>query len=397
MRPCLPKLRRKLNFNHRFHLKRALSLKKLLSTVFLLLLVSILTGGYFVWERFEKNPEQVVPYPYSFDQQAPTVALDAPILIAGDRMGHYFGKFKENLAEAISVNLERPIKIQSIARPGQGLHRTLRELKSLTQWPQILIYQGASEELSENKFRLSEVSKIKANFQLYQDDRVETLLILYPWLSRLAYEPVNLVSLPSSPTPVSFDEDEFLKRLETELLLFEQHLTQLVSMGRDRGTLLILTTTPINLDEPPRAVCEFTTNTDIEAEIMTLRDFLKAGNPKEAYNKSSELIKKYMGNAELLFIHGQVAKRLGKLDEAISTLLSASAYECKAWRATEVHNSIIRKVAREKQVPLFDFAALVHKDFKVNTTFFDEIHPQNLYYEKAMKQLGAVIRKILKL
>ena len=372
-------------------------MKKLLSLILLVFLGVILTGGFFVWDRYQKNPEQIVPFPYTFQDSGDAVQLDAPILIVGDRMGHYLGKFKTTLAETISKDLAKPIKIQSIAKPGHALHRTLHELKSLTQWPQILIYQGASEEFFENKFVLSEIPQIKENFKLYGDDRIETFLILYPWLSRLVYTPIKTITMPKEPNLVLIEEKEYLQKLETELLLFEQQLVQLVNMARDRNTLLILSTTPINLDEKPRLVCGFSTNTDIETEILSLRDLLKENNPKEAYNRSKELIKKYTGNAELLFIHGQISKRLGKTPEAIETLQSASAYDCSPWRVTEVHNSIIRKVAKENNVILFDFSRFLEGEYSQNTTFFDEIHPQNLYYDKGMEQLGLVIKRILKL
>lgn len=372
-------------------------MKKILSAIFLVILAGIVTGGYLVYQRYESNPEQIVPFPYAFEKPAEPIQLDAPILIAGDQMGHYMARFQAVLAEAISQNLDKPIRIQSIAKPGHGLHRTLHELKALTQWPQILIYQGASEEFSETKFIPSEITKIRKNFELYRDDRVETFLILAPWLSRLIYEPVNMVSLPEVPQPEEIPEDVYLKRLETELLLFEQQLIQLVNLSKDRNTLLILTTTPLNLDEAPRRVCEFTKTTEIDTEIYSLRELLKENNPKEAFARSSQLIKQYSGNAELIFVHGQIAKRLGKLNQAIDSLLTASAYDCAPWRATEIHNSIIRKVAKNQQVLLFDFAKLVNGDFGQNTTFFDELHPQNLYYDKGMQQLGFVIKKILKL
>lgn len=373
-------------------------MKKVLSLLLLVILGGIVTAGFFVFQRYQQNPEQILPYPYTFKEVAPAIKLDAPILIAGDRMGFYFGKFHTQLAETISVNLAKPIKVQTMAKSGHALHRTLHELKSLTQWPQILIYQGGSEEFSETKFVQSEIPKISKNFKVYSDDRVETFLILYPWLSRIVYDPVKRVTLDAQPqVEDDITEEVYLKRIETELLLYRQELIQLVAQSKDRNTLLILTTTPINLDQPPHKVCEFTTTTDIEAEILGLRDLLKAKDPKSAYTKSSKLIQQYTGNAELLFIHGQISKRLGYLDEAKNSLLEASAYDCEPWRVTEVQNSIIRDVAKEHQILLFDFARLVEKDFAVNTTFFDEIHPQNLYYDKGMEQLGLVIKSILKL
>ncbi len=373
-------------------------MKKVLSGILVSILVLIVTGGFFILNRYRKNPEQIVPYPYAFTQAAPGVKLEAPILIVGDRMGDYFGKFKSELASVISADLEKPIRIQSLARPGQGLHRTIHQLKSVTQWPQILIYQGASEEFAENKFEFTEIRKIAANFGRFKDERIETLLILYPWLSRIVYEPVRRVRL--DPEPVAFEaasEEEFLQRLDTELLLFEQQLTELVNLSKNRNSLLVLTTTPLNLDIPPKKVCEFATNTDVETGIYEVREKIKANDVKAAYARSQKLSQLFSGNAQLFFIHGQIAKRLGYLDEAKAILRKATAFDCKAWRATEVQNAIIRKVAEKHRVLLFDFALLVENEWTLNQTYFDELHPQNLYYDKGMEQLGLVIKSILKL
>lgn len=372
-------------------------MKKVLSGLVILIFAVLVTGGFLVFRRFQANPEQIVPFPYTFNSLPEAIKLDAPILIVGDRMGEYFSKFKTNLADVISVNLEKPIKIQSMAKAGHGIHRTLHDLKGVTQWPQIVIYHGASEEFSEEKFDLGSIKTIRKNFDMYKDDRVETFLLLYPWLSRIVYDPLKRIILEDEPNLIEVDETQYTKRLETELLLFEQHLLQIVNLSRDRNSLLILTTTPINLDQTPKKVCEFTTNTEIEGEILGLRDLIKANNPKEAYNKASELVKIYTGNADLLYLRGQVAKRLGYIDEAINDLLSAGAYDCSPWRATEIHNSIIRKIAKEHQVLLFDFAKLLQNQYGSHPTFFDEIHPQNLYYDKGMEQLGLAIKGILKL
>lgn len=373
-------------------------MKKVLSLLVLTAFGVLLTGGFFVYGRYRVNPEQIVPYPYTFKSSANAIELDAPILIVGDRMGEYFAKFKVELAQTISINLANPIKIQTLAKEGKALHRTLHELKGLTKWPQIMIYHGASEEFRENKFELDEVKKIQKNFSLYNDDRLETAMILHPWISRIVYEPIKRVILAEEPTYLEeITESNYLNRLETELLLYEQQLLELVDLSKNRNSLLILTTTPINLDISPRKVCEFTSTIDLEKEIADLRELLKKNDPKTAYGISSKLIKQYSGNAHLLYMHGQISKRLGYLDEARSALLESSSYDCDPWRATEVYNSIIRKVAKDHQVILFDFAKMVDQEWTQNPTFFDEIHPQNLYYDYGMHQLGLLIKGILKL
>jgi hypothetical protein len=375
-------------------------LKKFLLFIFYSFLAIGRTGGFFVWQRFKKNPEILVPYPYTFNYKAQVFNLDAPILLIGDRMGYYFSKFQTSLTHTVSVNLSTPIKVQSMARPGHALHRTLHELKSLSKWPQILIYQGASEEFSENKFMLTEMPKIKTNFSRYNNEKIQTLMMLFPWLSRIIYEPIertHLSEVAATEGPHKYDEKAYLNKLETELMLFQQHLIDLVNLSRNKSSLLILMTTPLNLDAPPKKTCTFTSTSEIDEEILKLRNLLKENNPKQAYSHSSKLTKKYVGNAELMYFHGQISKRLGQLTESVRALQIASSYDCQAWRVTEIHNSIIRKIASEYQVILFDFAEMVQEDFTKNITFFNELYPENKYYERGMEQLGLVIKKILKL
>lgn len=373
-------------------------MKKVLSFLVFTVFLALIGGGIFLFNRYKANPEQIVPYPYYFLAPASALQSDAPILIIGDRMGEYFAKFKTELSSVISQNLDNSIKIQSLAQSGDGIHRTLYKLKALKGWPQILIYQGGSEEFLENKFELGEIPKIVKNFKLYEDERIETALILYPWLSRVVYEPVKRTALEEVPDLAEeVPENEYLRRLETELLLYEKQLVQLVDLSKDRNSLLILSTTPINLDIEPKRVCGFTSNLEIEKEILGLEEVLQTKNFKAAYTRSSKLVTQYSGNAKLFYLHGLSAKGLGKIDEARKAMLEASAFDCSPWRSSEVFNSIIRKVAREKQVLLFDYAKLVDKNWTNGATFFDEIYPQNLYYERGTNQLGLVIKNILKL
>ena len=86
-------------------------MKNALKFIFIVFAGCLLTAGYFVFDRYKQNPEQVFPYPYAFKTQGQAIQLDSPILVVGDRMGAYFAKFSSELAAAISVNLSKPIKI----------------------------------------------------------------------------------------------------------------------------------------------------------------------------------------------------------------------------------------------------------------------------------------------
>lgn len=373
------------------------TLKKILTAGLALVLVVILAATGYLFLRYNKNKEQVVPYPYVFETKE-AWEISAPIIMIGDRMGEQLARFETELAAKISENLAKPIEIQTLAKEGLPLHRTIHQLKGIGKWPQIVLYQGASEEWNEELFIPSEVQWIKKNFELFQDDRLQTLLILYPELSRLLYHPVVYKKIsPTPPEKKEWKQDEYLARLELKLKIFELELLDMVSLSRDRNSLLILTTTPVNLDIPPREVCEISTNLDIEADMEGVRDLIRKKDHKAALTRSTELVAKYPGNAALYYLHGQVSKRMGLRDQAINALNQAAAYDCSPWRATEVYNGIIRKVAREQQVLLFDFASFMEKDWGTNVTYFNEVYPQNLYYQRAVDQLGILIKRILKL
>ena len=363
-------------------------------------LLVIFGGLFLLWQRLSGNPKGLVPLPYSLPSASETLILDAPLLIAGDRVGARFGLFKEGLALGLSTGLSKPIKIQSIAKEGEGLHRTLYRLQSLQKWPQVLIYHGGSEEFSESKFLTSQVRKIQRNFERYNNDRILTAMMLWPFLARLVYIPIKRMQLEASPAPAAkqpLTDVEYQQRLEIIYRLFEIELNQLVAMAREHNTLLILTTTPVNLDIVPRKTCSNAGSVAIAKELKVIREFIRKQDYKSAYTRSKALKDSSIANAEILFLHGQVAFRNGLRSEAVEALKLAAAYDCIGWRANEVTNSIIRKVAREHRVTLFDFAAVTEKDWNSNVTFFDEIYPQDLYYERATEYLATVLKRILKL
>ncbi len=168
-------------------------------------------------------------------------------------------------------------------------------------------------------------------------------------------------------------------------------------MSKDRNALLILTTTPINLDSSPKKTCSVSTNIEIEKDVRELQELLRKNDAKKAYTLSSKIKDRHVGNAQIKYLHGQISRRIGNITEAVESLLESSAFDCYPWRATHLQNNIIRAVAQDNQVILFDFAQLLDRDYTKNKTFFDEIYPQNLYYERGVTQLGTLIKNILKL
>lgn len=363
-------------------------------------LFTALGASFWLWRQLSSNPTGLVPLPYSLPVAKQGLLLEAPVLIVGDRVGARFGLFKENLALGISVGLSKPIKIQTIAKEGFGLHRTLHQLKTLEKWPRVLIYHGGSEEFFESKFITNQIKRVRSNFDLFTNDNAMTAMMLWPFLSRIVYQPIKRVQLneePSLTLKAKYTDMEYQERLELTYRLFEIELNELVSLSRKNKTLLILTTTPINIDVSPQRTCTNAQSAAIKKEIKLIRELIKNQDYKGAYSKSKELSVSTIANAQVLYLHGQVAYRNGHRQEAIDSLKKAAAFDCIGWRSNEVFNNIIRKIANKNRVTLFDFAKLVEQDWNKNVTFFDEVYPQDIYYDKAMKYLATVLRKILKI
>ncbi len=372
-------------------------LKKLL---ILLPLGTLAVVGFLVWQRIQTNPEGVIPSPYTLPAMGQKIVVDAPLLIIGDRMAARFGLFKETLSLEISTGLSKPLKTGVIANERSGLHRTLRVLENLEKWPKIMLYTGGSEELVEEKFLTREIPTIRRNFERYADDRWRTLLMLWPESARLIYDPLVRQVLPDEPSDAptrEISEAEYQSRLELSYRIFEIELERMVELSRNQDVVLIFMTAPVNLDIPPKKSCSVASTSESRLELAAIRELIRQQDYKAAYPRSRTLAENTLANAEVLFLYGQVAQRIGRHEEAKDALRKAAAFDCQGWRANEVTNNIIRKVAREHRVTLFDFADMVDADWRQNTTFFDQIYPQNLYYEKACKALAVVLRKMLKL
>lgn len=369
--------------------------------LFLTILIIIAALGVFSFERISKNPESLIPLPYKF---APSLSAqidseNIPILIIGDRLGFQLAGYKDYLAEKISINLTKKVKILSMAQKGEALHRTLQKVKRLNKLPLITIYLGGSEEYFEKKFLSKDITIIENNFKLFSDDRIKTLLIVFPYLSKLIYDPVSYRVFDEK---ILKDETDYsdtiaLKRKMIGFEIYKEELNELFSYMKDRGSYLFALTTPINYDTPPNKSCdgsldEFTSKRFDEAvELIKIKDF------KKAYSITKDLVLIANNNAKIFYIHGQVAESLGYQKEGQRSLEMGVSLDCTQWRGTPVHNAILRKTAKDNEVVLFDFDKFLIADRNSNTVFSDKVYPQGLYIEKIADILSDRIKRLLKL
>jgi tetratricopeptide (TPR) repeat protein len=361
----------------------------------MLLVTPILYLGY----RYQRNQNSPIPYPYTFVKNPQKVQIDAPILIIGDRLGHRLASFENHLAQLISTNLAKPIKILSIATQGEGLHRTLAKIKSLSRVPLITIYIGGSEETYEQKFYTRDMDTIMKNLELYQDDRIKTLLMIFPSLSRFIYHNIDYKRLGDKIEKDSsnYSDMTIQKRNMIHFKLFEQEIDELFSYLKEHNSYLMVLTQPLNVDIPPRKNCGGSLDQLADQKIEEITALIKKKDFKSAYNLSRELILIANSSAKAYYLHGKVAKQMGKLKEAFQSLELAMAYDCEQWRGNPVYNQIVRMSAKQNEVFLIDFQNYLFDYWTSNVLFTDEIHPQNYYYEKVADILALKIKKLLKL
>ncbi len=352
----------------------------------------------FLGIRYTSNQESEVPYPYVFKEQ-PRTETQAPILIIGDRLGKRLASFSNYLAETISTGLSKPIKIDSIATEGEGLHRTLQKIKSLNKLPLITIYLGGSEEFHEQRFLTRDSNKILKNFNLYADDRLKTMLMIFPKISKFLYNTVHYKFLDAE---INKDSNEYSdtitqKRNIIHFKLYEQEIDEVFSYLKEHNSYLIALTQPLNFDIAPKRNCAGSIDELSRNKLKEVIGLIKKKDFKSAYSISKDLTLIANASAKIHYIHGKVAKNLGKKKEAIQSLKLAMAYDCEQWRGSLIYNQILKQAARNNDVLLLDFQKMLEEYWTKNILFQDEIYPQNYYFERTAEVLAARIKKLLKL
>ena len=375
-------------------------LKKLFKVLLALVVVCILVGGYFLYARQSKNIVSTVPYPYYFkDFKTTDYDNNAPILIIGDRMAKRLELFKDQLAKKISTNLSKPIKINVIAKDGLSLPRVLNQIKSYGRLPFIIIYAGASQEYLEKRFSIEDIDTIEKNFGLYDDLEVQTLLTIFPSLSKYIYHPLKYETYGEKikEDEKKYTTEEFLKRNIFTYKLFERELKELFTYAKENNSYLIALTSPINLEVKPKKVCSGELDEFTQKSFDKMMSFLKEKDYKQAYSISKNLSLIASNNALIHYLHGMTSKALAKYQEAQRSLSIAASFDCINYRANPVYNSIIKKIAKETNTLVFDFNELVYSSWGENVLFESELYPQNLYYQKLTNILAIKIKRILKL
>lgn len=372
-----------------------------------LCILGIASWGYY---RFHQNPlDQALPLPYKWAPQAlPELRLwnkdnqysleEVQVLIAGDEFAQEFWNWRDPFAQELSLDLSSAFRIGILGKKDEGIHRISQRFHLMPKTPKIIILMVGGAEGSEINIDFKEYEKIKHNLNLYQNSLLATAIELLPPLSRFIFRPIRQVELGPTIVPPKGNllDYEYQMLAEIKYLLFKAQLEELVQYLQKKGSQVVLTTLPIRLEQTPHGTCvtaQDPENTKTTAEIWEL---LKQGRPKDALAlMDQKSFATYPGPLPP-FLRGVALNKTGEHHSSIEHFLLASALDCHLWRANFSINSIIRLVAKDNDVPLFDYEQWLNLDFGKNPLFITPTVPHPFYLERGAQLMGKTLRTFLR-
>lgn len=373
---------------------------KKISLLFLLLCVA---SGGFVYFKFKTMPTHVYPYPFLVSKVKSTEInkiQNSDILIIGDRFGQSLNKYLPGINENISKNLRNPLKIYNWSKEREGLHRSIRKLKSLKKLPPMVLFFGASEEFYEERFLTRDRKIFERNLNIFKNEKFSSILLSFPWTSKFLYKsPTKFFYLKDEIKPFKKARSSRTSQLRAEYIYkyFQLELEELSAFIREKGSTLVFVTAPINLEVAPRIVCENSITNTIMIEQNDIEKLIKKGKSKVALARLKMLLEQSFGNATTYFQLGRAHLLQGNIKEAKKNLLLATAFDCGNWRSNPIFNKILKNHAKKNDISLVDFSTIVESGLARNITFVDDIFPQSIYYNKLEEELILVIKQVFKL
>ena len=179
--------------------------------------------------------------------------------------------------------------------------------------------------------------------------------------------------------------------------LFQVELEQLIQYCHKHSIRLVVITTPIDYSSAPKKVCDDVRNSEYTQLETRVKRKIKEGDFKRAYTLLKQSAHLSIGNAGYHYLMARVAYALNNIEKAWEHAQLSVSLDCLKWRSDDTFNNILIDKAKENDLILFDFNLLVSQNFMEKETFLDQIFPQDLYYQKAVKALGVVLRKVLKI
>lgn len=310
-------------------------------------------------------------------------------------MGTNLYRYMGLLVDRTTGYFQKPLNVVNWTERNEGLHRSIHKIKSLKTLPPIIIYAGGSSEFVEKKFDIKSKDKILKNFNTFADDRISSLIITFPVLSKFFYEYYPHVELGRHTTFLDpfHNDGEVLSYLEMTYKLYESEFINFMKYIRDKKTNFLIVTPPQNLDIPPKKICSQSTSEEIAVINDKIEQLMRKGKFKQSVNLLQKLGQQTVGNAKTYYLLGQSLKNLGLFKDAKVILYQAQTYDCALWRGNIIFNKIMITEAEKHGVDIIDFNAIVNNNFGKNILFLDELYPQEIYYDTLIKQIYRKVKE----
>ena len=371
--------------------------------IFLVALLLIVAALYY---RGSKNPLQLIPYPYLLPSSQVRLTPQqvqeinhSQVLIIGDQMGVSLNRYLPRIIKESSSVLSSKLKAFSLARSGDGIHRTIAKIRQLKKVPPVVIFMGGSQEQQEKKFHLADKKTIMTNLRWEKNDIIGSLIMTFPWLSRLIYTPINYIKLKTKPQidKKYYDARETQHMRVLSYRLYQRELRQLHQEISARGGILVTITAPANLELTPKRIClDFPTPLQ-EQQLSQVERLLEQKDSKSAFRSLQQIENPTHINTQFNYLAGKIAINLGQMAQAQEYLKLAAIYDCTNLRVNPIYNIILKKFANNNGLLLLDFDRLVNNHSRDNILFFDQLLPQPIFYYLLVDQLTNSITQLLQL
>jgi tetratricopeptide (TPR) repeat protein len=375
----------------------------MIKKIFLLTLFLLIIAVGLFYFNFEAKRTLITPFPYSFTPKAAlefagelALAESSKILIVGDHMGANLEPFIPELKDSLALKFKDPPIIYNWSRAHEGLYRTLFKLSKLKKFPPIIVYHGASSEMYEKTFSVNDKNAILGNFTSYDDEKIISLIITFPWLSKIFYKRMHYYDLDEKKEYKNHLTDQRkLDEKEISFKLFDYQIKSLIELVKEKKSHLIMITTPLNLEIHPHETCSHSTNQTVINSQKEIEIMMKTGDLKSAFSLAFALSNDTYSNARTFYLLGKVNLGLGDLAEARSAFQKATVFDCDHWRGNAVYNAIMKSEAKAHQVMLIDFDQYMASQLSHEALFNDDFFPQNVFYQTMMSELLENLKKLL--
>ncbi len=370
-----------------------------LCAIYGLITIIVLISGMAIY-KYQTTPEKIRPVPFSIPDNLylqNEVAEQSDILIIGDDFAIDFNDQVEKLIENLSKGLKKPISIYNYASQNEAIYRTIEKVKSLKSLPSIIIYMGGTSEFAEDIYPKN-INNFWMNFKRYQNDYLNTLIMISPSLSRLIYQRDKKQELTNEIAPFKYEGDLWYQRVsEATYYIYQDYLRDLIDLIQERKSLPVIVTPSVNLLAQVKRACDNSIIDNITITQNEIKVLMDENKFKDAYGKIVALDKTAIGNARTKFLRGKVEFELGKFKDAKESLTFSKALECSPPKSSVIINSIQKKMALEKNIDIIKFDELINDNFGKDVLFIDEEKPQFIYWEKLLSRLTKKLQGLLDL